>query len=300
MTERFLVDEEDEGLRTDVYLARLLEGRSRSYLQKLIKDGALLCNGRIIKPSTAIRSGDELILDLPENVLPQIEAEDIPLDIVYEDADLLVVNKPAGMVVHPAPGHLSGTLVNALMYHCKDLSGINGVLRPGIVHRIDRDTTGLLIVCKNDASHTSIAEQLKDHSVERTYHALATGVFKEPEGTVDAPIGRDPKDRIRMGIRPDGKTAVTHYSVLEQFKDLAYIACRLETGRTHQIRVHMASIGHTLLGDEVYGRKSKFKTYGQALHAKTIGFVHPGSGEWMQFDSELPEYFKEILGLLRK
>ena len=295
MIKRFLVDEEEEGIRIDVYLAGLLEGRSRSYLQKLIREGALLCNGKKAKASVVIRTGDELILDLPENILPQIVPEDIPLDIVYEDPDLLVVNKPKGMVVHPAPGHYSGTLVNALMYHCHDLSGINGVLRPGIVHRIDRDTTGLLIVCKNDTAHASIAAQLKEHSVQRTYHALATGIFRENEGIVDAPIGRDPKDRIRMGIRPDGKPAVTHFKVLKQYKDFAYIACNLETGRTHQIRVHMASYGHPLLGDTVYGKSSGLSPNGQALHAKTIGFIHPRSGLHLQFDSELPEYFQKIL-----
>jgi len=299
MIETFRVTEEEEGRRVDVYLAGLLEGRSRSYLQKLIKDGALCCNGKTVKASALIRSGDEIRLDLPENVLPKIEAEDIPLDIVYEDGDLLVVNKPKGMVVHPAPGHYTGTLVNALMHHCGDLSGINGVLRPGIVHRIDRDTTGLLIVCKNDQSHNGIAAQLKEHSVERTYHAIAAGVFNDKSGTVDAPIGRDTKDRLKMAICPDGKPAITHFTVLEQFEDSAYIACRLETGRTHQIRVHMSSIGHPLIGDEIYGKKSRFQTCGQVLHAKTIGFKHPGTGEWMQFDSGLPGYFEEILRALR-
>ena len=294
MTERFVVSEEYEGLRADKYLSLIIGDRSRSFLQKLIKEGRALLNGSVIKPSFPVCNGDELIIDLPESELPAIEAEDIPLDIVYEDADLLVVNKPKGMVVHPAPGHYSGTLVNALMYHCKDLSGINGVLRPGIVHRIDRDTTGLLIVCKNDKSHASIALQLQEHSCRRIYHALAKGVFKESEGTVDAPIGRDKNDRKLMSVVSGGKNAVTHYKVIKQYKNCAYISCELETGRTHQIRVHMKHIGHPLMGDEVYGGPKVKGVQGQVLHAKTIGFIHPSSGEEMFFDSEIPEYFKEL------
>ena len=294
MTERFVVSEEYEGLRADKYLSLIIGDRSRSFLQKLIKEGKTLLNGSVIKPSFPVCNGDELIIDLPESELPAIEAEDIPLDIVYEDADLLVVNKPKGMVVHPAPGHYSGTLVNALMYHCKDLSGINGVLRPGIVHRIDRDTTGLLIVCKNDKSHASIALQLQEHSCRRIYHALAKGVFKEAEGTVDAPIGRDKNDRKLMSVVSGGKNAVTHYKVIKQYKNCAYISCELETGRTHQIRVHMKHIGHPLMGDEVYGGPKVKGVQGQVLHAKTIGFIHPSSGEEMFFDSEIPEYFKEL------
>ncbi|MCR4586383.1 MAG: RluA family pseudouridine synthase [Lachnospiraceae bacterium] len=295
MIERFVVSEEYEGLRADKYLSLIIGDRSRSYLQKLIKEGKALLNGASIKPSFAVSAGDELVLDLPESELPAIVPEDIPLDIVYEDADLLVVNKPKGMVVHPAPGHYSGTLVNALMYHCRDLSGINGVLRPGIVHRIDRDTTGLLIVCKNDKSHASIAEQLQKHSCRRIYHALAKGVFKDSEGCVDAPIGRDDKDRKLMCVKPGGKHAVTHYKLLEQFRDRAYISCELETGRTHQIRVHMKHIGHPLMGDEIYGGPKIKSVQGQVLHAKTIGFVHPSTGEEMFFDSELPEYFRELI-----
>ncbi len=294
MTERFVVSEEYEGLRADKYLSLIIGDRSRSFLQKLIKEGKALLNGSVIKPSFPVCSGDELIIDLPESELPAIEAEDIPLDIVYEDSDLLVVNKPKGMVVHPAPGHYSGTLVNALIYHCKDLSGINGVLRPGIVHRIDRDTTGLLIVCKNDKSHASIALQLQEHSCRRIYHALAKGVFKESEGTVDAPIGRDKNDRKLMSVVSGGKNAVTHYKVIKQYKNCAYISCELETGRTHQIRVHMKHIGHPLMGDEVYGGPKVKGVQGQVLHAKTIGFIHPSSGEEMFFDSEIPEYFKEL------
>lgn len=295
MTERFVVSEEYEGLRADKYLSLIIGDKSRSYLQKLIKEGKALLNGGAVKPSCAVAGGDELVIDLPESELPAIVPEDIPLDIVYEDSDVLVVNKPKGMVVHPAPGHYSGTLVNALMYHCKDLSGINGVLRPGIVHRIDRDTTGLLIVCKNDKSHASIAAQLFDHSCRRVYHALAKGVFKETEGTIDAPIGRDAKDRKLMNVCTGGKNAVTHYKVIKQYKDRAYISCELETGRTHQIRVHMKHIGHPLLGDEIYGGPKVKGVQGQVLHAKTIGFIHPSTGEEMFFDSELPEYFSELI-----
>ena len=295
MTERFVVSEEYEGLRADKYLSLIIGDKSRSFLQRLIKEGKAVLNGSAIKPSFNVCSGDELVIDLPESELPAIEAEDIPLDIVYEDSDLLVVNKPKGMVVHPAPGHYGGTLVNALMYHCRDLSGINGVLRPGIVHRIDRDTTGLLIVCKNDKSHVSIASQLAEHSCRRIYHALAKGVFKETEGTVDAPIGRDAKDRKLMSVVSGGKNAVTHYKLIKQYKNFAYISCELETGRTHQIRVHMKHIGHPLLGDEVYGGPKVKGVQGQVLHAKTIGFIHPSSGEEMFFDSELPEYFSELI-----
>ena len=295
MTERFVVSEEYEGLRADKYLSLLIEGKSRSYLQKLIKEGKALLNAAALKPASIVESGDELVIDVPESELPAIEPEDIPLDIVYEDSDLLVVNKAKGMVVHPAPGHYSGTLVNALMYHCHDLSGINGVLRPGIVHRIDRDTTGLLIVCKNDKSHASIAGQLKEHSCRRIYHALAKGVFKEAEGTVDAPIGRDKNDRKLMSVTAGGKEAITHYKVIEQFKNFAYISCELKTGRTHQIRVHMKHIGHPLMGDEIYGGPKIKGVQGQCLHAKTIGFIHPSTREELFFDSELPDYMKTII-----
>ncbi len=295
MVERFVVSEDYEGIRVDKYASLIMPGKSRSYLQKLIKDGSASLNGDAIKPSFIVSSGDELIIDVPESELPPIRPEDIALDIVYEDSDVLIVNKPKGMVVHPAPGHYSGTLVNALMYHCKDLSGINGVLRPGIVHRIDRDTTGLLIVCKNDKSHNSIAEQLQRHSCKRIYHALAKGVFKEKEGTIDAPIGRDDKDRKLMSVKNGGKNAVTHYSVIQQFTKYAYVKCELETGRTHQIRVHMKHIGHPLMGDEVYGGPKIKGVQGQCLHAKTIGFIHPSSGEEMFFDSELPAYMQEII-----
>ena len=283
-----------------------MNDRSRTGLQRLIKDGHVSVNGEKVKPSCGLHAGDEIRVELPDPEQLSIEAEDIPINIVYEDEDLLVVNKPQGMVVHPAPGHYSGTLVNALLYHCKDLSGINGVLRPGIVHRIDRDTSGLLLVCKNDAAHRHIAQQLMEHSIERVYQALALGRFKESEGTVDAPIGRDPSERKKMCVHRDtlhAKTAVTHYRVLKQYKDIAHIACRLETGRTHQIRVHMAYIGHAILGDPVYApSKMPFssQTKGQALHAGVLGFIHPRSGEKMHFEAPLPDNFASILTQLER
>ncbi|MGX8714576.1 MAG: RluA family pseudouridine synthase [Lachnospiraceae bacterium] len=293
----FLIEQESEGERIDRFLSAYLDQHSRSFLQKLIKDGRVAVNEKPVKASYKLKEGDRIDLSVPEPIQTNILPEDLHLDIVYEDDSLLVVNKPKGMVVHPAAGHASGTLVNGLMYHCRDhLSGINGVLRPGIVHRIDKDTTGLLIVCKDDLSHNSIAAQLKEHSITRRYHALVQGVFKETEGVVNAPIGRSPSNRLRMAVNYEhGKEAVTHYKVLKQFRDRAYIECRLETGRTHQIRVHMSSIGHPLIGDTLYGGPAVKGAEGQTLHAKIIGFVHPVTGEYMEFDSELPEYFQLLL-----
>ncbi len=300
---RFQITEEFEGERLDKALSLLIESMSRSFVSKLIKENRVFVNGKPAKSSYIIKVDDEVAFDLPPSQEPDIAAENIPLDILYEDKDVIVVNKPKGMVVHPAAGHYSGTLVNALMYHCgHELSGINGVMRPGIVHRIDMDTTGSLIVCKNDKAHNAIAEQLKVHSIERRYHAICYGVLKEDEGTIDKPIGRHPVERKRMAVdERNGKHAVTHYKVLERFKNYTYVECKLETGRTHQIRVHMASIGHPLLGDEVYAgnRKCPFKTQGQTLHAKILGFVHPQTSVYTETDAPLPEYFEEILRKLR-
>ena len=301
--QRLTVSPEEAGVRIDKYLAEQLPDITRSYLQKLLKDGSVQMNGKPVKTSTKTVAGAVIELTIPEPEEPEILPEDIPLDILYEDSDVILINKPKDMVVHPAAGHYTGTLVNALMYHCKgDLSGINGVLRPGIVHRIDKDTTGVLIICKNDKAHNALAEQLKEHSITRKYRAIVCGNLKEDEGTVDAPLGRHPQDRKKMAIvRTGGKRAVTHYRVLERFGNYTYIECQLETGRTHQIRVHMASLGHPLLGDEVYGRvKSPFKLEGQTLHAMVLGFIHPTTGEYMEFEAPLPEYFEKLLGKLRR
>ena len=294
--------QENQQMRLDKYLAEQFPEHTRSYLQKLIKDGEVLVNGKNVKTGYQLSKGDEVSVNIPEPKELDVEPQKMDLDIVYEDDDVILINKPKGMVVHPAPGHTTDTLVNGLLYHCKDnLSGINGVARPGIVHRIDRDTTGILIVCKNDMSHNSIAAQLKEHSINRRYRALVHGNLKEDTGTVEGAIGRHPIDRKKMSINEkNGKPAVTHYTVLERFGNYTLIECRLETGRTHQIRVHMSSIGHPLVGDEVYGpAKCPFKLQGQCLHAMVLGFVHPRSGEYMEFSAELPEYFEELLRKLR-
>lgn len=305
MENKVLQAEEFVGERIDKFLSCRLEEVSRSYIQKLIKEGHVSVNGKSVKANYKLGAGDEISVEIPEAKEPDILPEDIPLDILYEDQDILVVNKPKGMVVHPAAGHYSGTLVNALMYHCKDsLSGINGVMRPGIVHRIDMDTTGSLLVCKNDEAHRILAEQLKEHTIRREYHAIVYGNIKEDTGTVDAPIGRHPTDRKKMSINhKNGKRAVTHYEVLERFGNFTYIRCRLETGRTHQIRVHMASLHHPLLGDEVYGPSSRPPfpgLKGQVLHAKILGIYHPATGEYMEFDAPLPQYFVDLLQKLRR
>ena len=300
---RFEVTEDGAGVRMDKYLSGLVPEFSRSYLQRLIQEERVRVDGRPVRGKEKAVPGTVIELDVPEAVEPRIEPEDLPLKILYEDKDVILVNKPKGMVVHPAAGHTSGTLVNALLFHCKgELSGINGVLRPGIVHRIDRDTTGVLIACKNDRAHNCLAEQLKEHTVTRRYRALVCGNIKEDEGTVDAPIGRHPTDRKKMAVvRSGGREAVTHYRVLERFGNYTYIECRLETGRTHQIRVHMAGMGHLLLGDQVYGRvKAPFRLGGQTLHAMILGFMHPSSGEYMEFEAPLPEYFAALLETLQR
>lgn len=292
----FTVPEELAGCRLDKGISEYYEDLSRSRMSRLIKDGGVLVNGKAEKASFILSEQDEIEFSLPVPGLPDILPEDIPVEVLYDDPAILIVNKPKGMVVHPASGHYSGTLVNALMYHCRDLSGINGVLRPGIVHRIDKDTSGSLIVCKNDASHKSVAQQLKEHSIDRLYRAVVWGRFRDSEGTVDLPIGRDRKDRKKMGVDPSGKRAVTHYRVLGEAGEFSYIECRLETGRTHQIRVHMANIGHPVFGDEVYGaRRSKIKTSGQTLHAYFIGLISPATGEKVEVYAPLPEYFISIL-----
>ena len=295
------VEETDSGIRLDKWLASKKEtDMTRTALQNLIESGGVLVNGKTVSKNYKQKSGDVIEVTIPDPVELDAKPEDIPLDIVYEDESLLVVNKPKGMVVHPAPGNYSGTMVNALMYHCKGrLSGINGVIRPGIVHRIDKNTSGLLIVAKTDTAHNFLAEQIMEHSFTREYELVAEGRFRETEGTVNAPIGRNPDDRKKMCvIYTNSKNAVTHYSVIEQFEKYAHLKCRLETGRTHQIRVHMSYIGHPVLGDDVYGKPFK-GIDGQCLHAKKIGFIHPVSHEYMEFDSELPEYFKEILRKVR-
>ena len=288
--------------RLDKFLSAMLPDQSRSYLQKIIKDGNVLVNGEPKKSSYRLEDGDEVTADLPELKSPDIEPENIPLDILYEDDSILMVNKPKGMVVHPSAGHYTGTLVNAVLWHCQgQLSGINGVSRPGIVHRIDKDTTGVLVVCKNDTAHNAVAAQLKEHSITRKYRAIVHGVIKEDEGTVDAPIGRHPTERKKMasGVK-NGKRAVTHYRVLERFQGYTYVECQLETGRTHQIRVHMASIHHPLLGDTVYGpAKDSHHLEGQTVHAMVLGLIHPVTGEYLEVEAPLPEYFENLLKKFR-
>lgn len=297
----FIITEEMEEERIDKCLNTLMESLSRSYIQKLLSEGKVTVNGKNVKASYRVSADDEIILILPPSVIPDILPENIPLSILYEDSDVIVVDKPKGMVVHPAPGHYEGTLVNALMHHCQnELSGINGVLRPGIVHRIDRDTTGSVIACKNDHAHNEIARQLKEHTIVRKYQAIVQGVLKEEKGTVHTLIGRHPVDRKKMAvIDKGGKEAITHYRVLEHFKNATYIECTLETGRTHQIRVHMAHLGHPLLGDQVYGTKTNpYKLTGQTLHAGILGFVHPSTGIYVETKAPLPEYFKILLNKL--
>ena len=296
------LNSEEEGERIDKYLSETLTDYSRSYLKNLIDEGRVQVAGKIVKGSFKVYNGAAITVNLPPVKDVKILPEDMPLDILYEDEDVILVNKPKGMVVHPAAGHYTGTLVNALMFHCRDnLSGINGELRPGIVHRIDMDTTGVVIACKNDLAHRFIAEQLKEHSIKRKYQAIVYGTFKENEGRIEGAIGRSKTDRKKMAIVPNGKPAVTHYKVLKNFSspngnNYAHIECELETGRTHQIRVHMTSIGHPLLGDNVYGvAKNPFKLDGQTLHAEMLGFIHPRTKEYMEFHAPLPDYFTKLL-----
>ena len=297
----FQIQEELADERIDKCLSLLMDTLSRSYIQKLIKEEHVFVNEKIVKSNYRVKEEDEICFYLPKSIEPEILPQDIPLNIIYEDEDIIIVNKPKGMVVHPAAGHYKDTLVNGLLYHCKDsLSGINGVMRPGIVHRIDMNTTGSLIVCKNDLSHNHIAAQLKEHSITRKYHAIVYGDLKDDFGTINKSIGRSDTDRKKMAVNAkNGRNAVTHYKVLQRFGKYTYIECQLETGRTHQIRVHMASIGHPILGDEVYSsRTSPFKLTGQTLHAKTIGFIHPRSEKYMEFEAPLPDYFLHLLDIL--
>jgi 23S rRNA pseudouridine1911/1915/1917 synthase len=295
----YTVQADDQGLRIDKIIANINEEWSRTQVQQWIKEGHVLVNNKNVKTNYKCHAGDELTIDIPEPEILDVLPEKMDLDIYYEDRDVLVVNKPKGMVVHPAPGHLSGTLVNGLMYHCKDLSGINGVLRPGIVHRIDKDTSGLLMVAKNDFAHESLVNQLVNKTVLRKYKAIVHGNIPHDYGTIDAPIGRDPKDRQSMTVVDNGKHAVTHFQVLERFGDFTFIECQLETGRTHQIRVHMKYIGYPLAGDPKYGPKKTLDIKGQALHAGVLGFHHPRTGEFLQFEAPLPPEFEAILAALR-
>lgn len=295
--QEFEVTMEQEGERLDKYLALIYENQSRSFFQKLIKENLVLVNEKVQKANYRVSAEDSVSVTIPKAQEIEILPENIPLDILYEDDDVLVVNKPKGMVVHPSAGHYSGTLVNAVMYHCRDsLSGINGAIRPGIVHRIDMDTTGALIVCKNDNAHVKIAEQIKEHSVTRRYRGIVNGVVKQDSGTIEGAIGRHPVERKKMAINENGKPAITHYRVLERFSNHTYMEFELETGRTHQIRVHMASVGHPLLGDILYGSgKNPYHLQGQTLHAMVIGFVHPSNGTYVEVEAPLPEYFQKLL-----
>jgi 23S rRNA pseudouridine1911/1915/1917 synthase len=293
------IEDQHDGERIDKVIAELNEQWSRSQVQQWLKEGHVLVNGKAVKPNYKCHVDDEVTISIPDPEPLHVEPEHIPLDIYYEDADVLVVNKPRGMVVHPAPGHMRGTLVNALLAHCKDLSGINGVLRPGIVHRIDKDTSGLLMVAKNDLAHESLVNQLVNKTVTRKYEAIVHGVIPHDYGTIDAPIGRDPRDRQSMAVVENGKEAVTHFRVLERFEHYTFVECQLETGRTHQIRVHMKYIGYPLAGDPKYGPRKTLPLDGQALHAGVLGFHHPRTGEYMQFKAPLPHEFERLLDMLR-
>lgn len=289
------------GKRIDKILTQVLKDYSRTQIQLLIQNQNVQVNGKVVKASYKLEENDEILVHIPEAESTDILPEDIPLDVVYEDSDVIVVNKPSGMIVHPSPGIYTGTLVNALLYHCHDLSGINGVMRPGIVHRIDKETSGLLMVAKNDKAHQSLSEQLQEHTVTRRYLALVHGVIPHEFGRIEAPIGRDPNDRQKMTCTDkNAKDAITNFKVVERFDDMTLVECRLETGRTHQIRVHMQYIGHPVYGDPQYGLKRDDTSHGQYLHAKILGFIHPSTGEEMYFESDLPDYFEEKLEELRR
>lgn len=302
-TMRFEVEQADDKKRIDVYLSQKVPEHSRSYIQKLIKDGLVLVNGQKVKTNFKVKPGCLIDVTIPPPKEISLQPEPMELDIVYEDDDIVVVNKPQGMVVHPAPGNYSGTLVNALLYSCDELSGIGGTIRPGIVHRLDKDTSGLLVVAKNDVAHHSLAQQIKDRTLKRIYWCIVEKNIREDKGVINAPIGRHPTNRKKMAVlnSPTAKPAITHFKVLERFGEYTLVEARLETGRTHQIRVHMAYIGHPVVGDTVYGsRKQKFNLNGQVLHAKKLGLIHPSTGEYMEFEAPLPQYFEELLDILRR
>ncbi|KEI13134.1 pseudouridine synthase [Clostridium novyi B str. ATCC 27606] len=300
-TKEFIIHENLVNCRLDVFISNSLEGKSRSYIQKLIQEGHVKVNGKDKKSNYKLKLHDSVIVNNIENESQKINPENIDLDILYEDKDIIVINKPQGMVVHPATSNYSGTLVNGLLYHCDTLSTLNEDTRPGIVHRIDKDTSGVLVVAKNNKAHEVLAEQLKEHSMKREYIALVEGILKEDNGFIDKPLGRNPKDRIKMAVVQEGKNAITHYEVLKRFKKNTLVKCILETGRTHQIRVHMSYIGHPLVGDPMYGfKKQRFKLKGQMLHAKKLGFIHPTTQEYIEFQSDLPKYYKEVLLKLHK
>ncbi len=291
-----IVDESGNGVRADKYLSEVLTDISRNFIKGLFDKGNVLINDKVAKAKQKLVSGEKVLISIPEVEELKVEAEDIPLEIIYEDEDLIVVNKAKGMVVHPAVGNYTGTLVNALLHHCKDLSGINGVARPGIVHRIDKDTSGVIVVAKNDNAHNDLARQFKEHSIKREYFAILEGRMGKEEGTVDAPLARHSKERLKYAVVEGGKRAVTHYKTIEVYNSCSLVKCNLETGRTHQIRVHMAFISHPLLGDTVYGlKRQKLVKTGQALHAKSLGFIHPRTKKYVEFDSKLPVYFKELI-----
>lgn len=298
-TVQIIIEESLAGDRIDKALTTTNKDWSRSQIQQWIKDGQIVVNGKNVKANYKCSLNDVIEVRIPDPEVLDVIPEEMDLDIYYEDADVLVVNKPKGMVVHPAPGHLTGTLVNGLMAHCTDLSGINGVLRPGIVHRIDKDTSGLLMVAKNDVAHESLVNQLVAKTVTRKYRAIVHGVIPHDYGTIDAPLGRDQKDRQSMAVVDNGKNAITHFNVLERFKDFSFVECKLETGRTHQIRVHMKYIGYPLAGDPKYGPRKTLDLGGQALHAGVLGFEHPRTGQYLEFEAPLPEYFENLLNDLR-
>ncbi|MDK2806311.1 MAG: rRNA synthase [Thermoanaerobacterium sp.] len=294
-----IAEKDDVDKRIDSFLASELD-YTRSYLKKLILDGLVKVNGSSIKPNYKLKEGDSVDVNIPEAEEIDLMPENIPLDIIYEDDDIIVINKPQGMVVHPAPGNYSGTLVNALLYHCKNLSGINGELRPGIVHRLDKDTSGVMVVAKNDKAHLDLSNQIKERTILKKYIAIVEGVIKDDEGSIEAPIGRDHVERKKMAVTEDGRYALTLYKVLERYKNNSLIEATIKTGRTHQIRVHMSYIGHPIVGDEVYGyKKQRFNLLGQALHSKLLGLVHPSKKIYMEFEAPIPEYFERLINILK-